>query len=336
MKASQISRRKLFDRAWSKPMTTNAAELGTTAAALAKMARGLGLPLPSSGHWMKKEAGKEPPVPDYPADPSQDRELYSIPGSSRRSTALSAAKTAPEIAGSFGTGDTTMAPGPDGISPKEAGEHRKVSSTRNAILKSRATDRASIRGRGKFRLLIAPASGERACAILDQIVSSAEANGWKLESTDQGYAASHTRRSFSDGKRQRLEHLVPAIIEAMTRRAEAIKARRVEDEKRKQEWAEAEDLRKDRERQARVDGYRIAFLQRQIERKREIDGLSGLIANWQDAEGVDPQFAELLHFARRYKEELEAHIAPAAVAERVAALNLMDDDVYIYDAKRLN
>src|SRR5690606_25692570 len=61
-----------------------------------------------------------------------------------------------------------------------------------------------------------------------------------------------------------LEQLVPAIVEAMKKRAEAVKARRIQDEKRKQEWADAEELRKDRERQARVDGYRIAFLQRQI------------------------------------------------------------------------
>lgn len=68
MVSIRIRRRELFDRAWSRPMTTNAAELGTTATALGKLARGLGLPLPSSGYRMKKEAGKEPPVPDYPAD----------------------------------------------------------------------------------------------------------------------------------------------------------------------------------------------------------------------------------------------------------------------------
>ena len=64
--AGQISRRELFDRAWSKPMTTNATDLGTSASTLAALARRLGLPLPRSGHWMKKEVGKEPPTPEIP------------------------------------------------------------------------------------------------------------------------------------------------------------------------------------------------------------------------------------------------------------------------------
>jgi len=357
---------------------------------------------------MKKEVGKEPPVPDYPADLGRDTKFYSIPVSSRRSPVPATGSSGTDAAGTPGP---TIASERQDATAARPSEHEKVSSTRKALLKSRVTDRASIRGPGKFRLLIALASGERACAILDQIVRSAETNGWTVESNEQGYtivaegetvgfmieekldrvphivtaaelkekaeydrkcaladrgigyrpwsrpsipehdhvpngnlvlkfdqdyAASYIRRSFSDGKRQRLEQLVPAIIEAMKKRAEAVKARRIQDEKRRQEWADAEVLRKDRERQARVDGYRVAFLQRQIERIREIDGLSELIALWQEARESDPGFAELLHFARRYKSELEARVAPAAIAERVAALKLMDEDVYIYDAKRID
>ena len=85
-----------------------------------------------------------------------------------------------------------------------------------------------------------------------------------------------------------------------------------------------------------MEGYRITFLQRQIERKREIDGLAGLIDLWSDAEHPDPKFAELLEFARLYQRWLEAKLAPDVVAKRIAELKLMDDDVYIYDAKRLD
>lgn len=60
------------------------------------------------------------------------------------------------------------------------------------------------------------------------------------------------------------------------------------------------------------------------------------IADWQDTSDVAPRFGELLQFARRHKEELEARIAPAAIAERITALKLMDDDIYIYDSKRLD
>lgn len=43
-----------------------------------------------------------------------------------------------------------------------------------------------------------------------------------------------------------------------------------------------------------------------------------------------------MEFARLYQNWLEAKIAPTAIAERIANLKLMDDDVYIYDAKRLD
>jgi 2,4-dienoyl-CoA reductase-like NADH-dependent reductase (Old Yellow Enzyme family) len=36
---AQFGRRKLFDRVWSKPMTTNATELGTSASTLSTLAK---------------------------------------------------------------------------------------------------------------------------------------------------------------------------------------------------------------------------------------------------------------------------------------------------------
>src|SRR3546814_10512992 len=67
----------------------------------------------------------------------------------------------------------------------EVGEHKKVASTRGAIQKSRSTDRAMFGGKGKFRLLVAPASGERACSVLDKLVAAVEAKGWTLDSTER-------------------------------------------------------------------------------------------------------------------------------------------------------
>lgn len=417
--ADQITRRELFDRAWSKPMTANAAELGTMPTALSALARQLGLPLPRAGHWVKKEMGKEAPTPDYPVDPTLDGELYAIPGlRQRRSIPPPINREAAPPAGQAAVEDLSTSTGRKSVtnSPATAeeidlSEHKRVASTRNAIQKSRSPDRVSVRGRGKFRLLVSPNCGERACEVLDRLVTAAEAQGWRLESTEQGYAivadgetvgfmieekldrvphvitaaelkekaeydrkcaladrgigyrpwrppsipehdyvpngelalkfdhdyaAGGTRRTFSDGKRQRLEDLVPSMIEALERWAVAVKARREESAQQKQDWAEQERRRADRERQVRVEGYRITFLQRQIERQREIDGLSNLMANWQKAEDVDPKFAELVEFARLYQNWLEAKIAPSSIAERIAELKLMDDDVYIYDAKRLD
>lgn len=81
---------------------------------------------------------------------------------------------------------------------------------------------------------------------------------------------------------------------------------------------------------------RITFLQRQIERKRKIDGLASLIATWQGAEDIDPKFAELVEFARAYHQSLETRIAPTAIAERLSDLKLMANDIVVYDTKRLD
>jgi len=425
VEAGQISRRELFDRVWSKPMTTNATELGTTTSALSALARRLGLPLPRAGHWMKKEVGKELPTPDYPADHSLDKQTYPLPAPTVRRVPKPApakveAPPPPDVAESNepdGSPATKDAAAPEVESAAEiateteVGEHKKVARTRTAIQKSRSTDRAMIGGRGKFRLLVAPASGERTCSVLDKLVAAVEARGWMLDSIEQGYAivadgetvglmieekldrvphvittaeirekaeydrkcaladrgigyrpwrppaipehdyvpngelvlkfdhdydAGGTRRTFSDGKRQRLEDLVPSMMESLERWGVAVKARREQRAEQARKWAEQDRRRKDIERQVRVEGYRIIFLQRQVERKREIDGLSGLISLWEQVEGPDPKFAELLEFARLYQKWLEAKLSPDAVAKRIADLKLMDDDVYIYDAKRLD
>ena len=161
-------------------------------------------------------------------------------------------------------------------------------------------------------------------------------NGELALKLDRNYAAEGVRRTFSDGKRQRLDNLIPSILDALERYANAVSARRKEQEEQAQRWAEAEKKRKDLERQVRVEGYRITFLRRQIERKREIDGLADLIAHWQADDCSDPEFRNLLDFAQIYRDWLAEKVAPEAVSKRISDLKLMDDDVYIYDDKRLD
>jgi hypothetical protein len=191
-----ITRRELFDRVWSKPMTTNAAELGTTTSALSSLARRLGLPLPRAGHWMKKDVGKAPPTPEYLVDPAVEDELHRVaPPQMRRavppkrSMDQAVAKPAqapdPKKIEAASEPDETPPPPADGIMPDE---HRKVAITRSALRKTCSTDRTAVGGQGKFRLLVAPASADRACGILDRLVAAVEAKNWPLEDTDRGYA----------------------------------------------------------------------------------------------------------------------------------------------------
>lgn len=161
-------------------------------------------------------------------------------------------------------------------------------------------------------------------------------NGELVLKFDREYDAGGARRTYSDGKRQKLEELIPAMIDALDGWAAAVKRRREERAEQKQQWEEQDRKRKDLERQVRVEGYRIKFLQRQIERKREIDGLADLITLWSDAPDPDPKFVALRDFAGLYREWLAAKLAPDAIAKRIADLKLMDDDVYIWDDKRLD
>ena len=89
-------------------------------------------------------------------------------------------------------------------------------------------------------------------------------NGELVLKLDHDYDAGGIRRTFSDGKRQRLQDLIPTMIDSLERWAAAVKERRQEREEQAQRWTEQERKRKDIERQVRVEGYRITFLRRQI------------------------------------------------------------------------
>jgi hypothetical protein len=145
--ARHIRRRDLFDRIWSKPMTTNAAELGTTTWTLSALAKRLGLPLPRTGYWMKQEFGKAPPPPDFPADPNLDEKLYPIDARKARRTPSSPAKAPAPVGtdaeGTMGEPAGDAPPPTSGTAgPAEVGDPRRkqVESSRPTISNTEPTD----------------------------------------------------------------------------------------------------------------------------------------------------------------------------------------------------
>jgi hypothetical protein len=54
-----LTRKELYDRVWSSPMTKLAAEFGISDAGLIKICKRLDVPRPPQGHWAKKAAGKK-------------------------------------------------------------------------------------------------------------------------------------------------------------------------------------------------------------------------------------------------------------------------------------
>ena len=71
----QISRRDLYNRVWSTPMSKLARELDISDVGLAKACRRHNIPRPPRGYWAKLAAGKAPPKPALPSSKIDTVEL---------------------------------------------------------------------------------------------------------------------------------------------------------------------------------------------------------------------------------------------------------------------
>ena len=57
------TRKELFDQVWAEPVMHVAKRIGISDVALAKVCRGMDIPLPGRGHWARKAAGNAPSKP---------------------------------------------------------------------------------------------------------------------------------------------------------------------------------------------------------------------------------------------------------------------------------
>lgn len=80
------------------------------------------------------------------------------------------------------------------------------------------------------------------------------------------YGYDGLRRTFGDGKTQRIETLINSILEAFATWAAAIKAKRIEDERRKREWEEAERRREEQRRHHALERKRVEALSKDLDR----------------------------------------------------------------------
>jgi len=92
------------------------------------------------------------------------------------------------------------------------------------------------------------------------------------------YGHDGIRKKFADGKNQRIESLINAIMEALATWSASIKARRLEDERRKRAWEAEERRRQERQRQDALERKRIEALSRCLERWRQRQQIVELVA----------------------------------------------------------
>lgn len=82
-----LSRRELYQRVWSDPLTVVAQQLGVSANGVAKICNRLLVPYPPRGYWAKAGVGKAPARPPLPPAPEHGGgrvTISAVPAASRR------------------------------------------------------------------------------------------------------------------------------------------------------------------------------------------------------------------------------------------------------------
>lgn len=70
----KMTRKELYDRVWTEPMSRLAKTYGMSDVGLAKLCNRFEIPRPPRGYWAKKEFGQEPPVLPLP-NPDQNNQI---------------------------------------------------------------------------------------------------------------------------------------------------------------------------------------------------------------------------------------------------------------------
>jgi len=127
---------------------------------------------------------------------------------------------------------------------------------------------------------------------------------------DSLYQHDGLRRTFGDGKTQRIETLINSILEAFATWSAAIKAKRIEDERRKREWEEEERRREEQRRIDGLEGKRVEALLNIIERRQREQQIVELVSavqskldagKYEDPESVQ----EWIDWAKDYAERVD-------------------------------
>lgn len=221
-----LSRRDLYELAWSKPMAQLAKDFGISDVALAKRYRAVDVPVPPRGWWAKKAAGNDLPRTPLPKYRTSETAAEALPphGSTRRAP-KEVLRDGPEPQVHFGLPDCSTKP-VDDEGTGEPPEHTALRAKLNAALVTPCADlltscaavrRTAIAQRQPRRGEISFAKGERSGPILDVRASnvvleralsfadtflrSAELLGWSLVAPPRPESLPHDegRRSVASG-----------------------------------------------------------------------------------------------------------------------------------------
>lgn len=172
----QLTRRELYDRVWARPMTKVASELGISDVGLHKVCDKHRIPVPGRGYWSKVSAGHRPLKAHFReiTDPSLDRIEFT--GSPLQALPPAVAE-AHEKAKAAAASVTPPMP-----INKSEDLHPLLEPSRKAADKAKpnASGFVTLSGRKVVVAIITPAVVDRMLVVLDLLVRSAEARGYKF------------------------------------------------------------------------------------------------------------------------------------------------------------
>lgn len=151
-------------------------------------------------------------------------------------------------------------------------------------------------------------------------------NGKLTLKFEAGWHHHGLRRSFADGKRQRLEDLIDAMVQAFAAYAQGEKDHRAELEQRRLDAIEAEKRRREWERRKAVEAKRLEFLNLQMGRHDEALRIERFVAAYPDAAREDEKVAAFLDWATGRAARLRAEFAPDRLREKLDRNDLMNNE----------
>jgi hypothetical protein len=153
-------------------------------------------------------------------------------------------------------------------------------------------------------------------------------NGDLLLQLDPGPHRDGIRRKFSDGKRQRLENMVPAILASAAACAAAESARKEEHARWEREWKERERQRQELERRQRLIRKRFEFIDSVREAHEQAERLDRFLTYYvsrSTTEPLPPNLERLVAWAGAQAAQLRRRISAPALEAALATYRLMDD-----------
>lgn len=280
---TSYDREVLYEQVWAEPVRDVARRYGVSDVALAKACRRLSVPLPGRGYWAKLRAGKAPPRPPLPEAKGPRR--VPVTGA---------------LAGTSLQGEDKAAVPDVKVPAALRSPHELVAAARAALEEARTWNGlASCASKGCLDITVSKEQRQRALRIMDGLVRYLEANGGGVEVAARreysygreerifatealvggervGFALREhygqlglrltserlhgLRRTWSDGKRQRLDAVLGAFVVGLGRAAAQLAEIHAEDERRRLAWLEAERRRAEEAERRRLEEERIARL----------------------------------------------------------------------------